>query len=149
MSAGGGEPPKREGGSSLFWVQGLICGGLLAIRPMLALLIVALFWPVGFAFALDRTPGRPLLRCVGICAVAGAISPLHQAWIDPAQLGASLDPQTLGIAWAAAAAGWLLHEVAPLAVRAVSSVATVSRAARLRIERARLAEQWTPGEPDR
>jgi hypothetical protein len=50
--------------------------------------------------------------------------------------------QVPGIAWSAAAAGWLLAEIAPVAVRAVLEGMTISRAARLRAERARLVEEW-------
>jgi hypothetical protein len=48
----------------------------------------------------------------------------------------------LGTAWAAAAAGWLLAEMAPVAVRATLEALSISRAARLRALRTQLADEW-------
>ena len=52
--------------------------------------------------------------------------------------------QILGTAWSAAAAGWLLAEMTPIAVRAGLEALGIARAARLRTERARLVEAWGP-----
>jgi hypothetical protein len=46
------------------------------------------------------------------------------------------------VAWIAAAAGWLLAELAPVAVRAALEVLSISRQARLRAARAVLVEDW-------
>jgi hypothetical protein len=55
------------------------------------------------------------------------------------------DPVTIGIAWSAAAAGWLVTQIAPLAVRAVLEAGALTQATRLRAARARLAEAWGLG----
>ena len=52
------------------------------------------------------------------------------------------DPDNLMIAWGMAAAGWLLAELAPVVVRAVLEALSLSRAARLRAERARYEAEW-------
>ena len=57
------------------------------------------------------------------------------------------DPATLGIAWSAAAAGWLLTQVIPLIVRAVLEATFLARAARLRAARGRLMEAWGLEQP--
>ena len=144
QAAGSRQP--REGGASLLWLQGLLCGGLLAIRPGLALAVVALFWPVGLALVIDRSPGRALLRCIALCALAGSLGPLLATWKDPSQLAQALDARTLGTAWCAAALGWLLYEFAPLGVRAATNLLDATRAARLKAERAQLAREFLPGE---
>jgi len=46
------------------------------------------------------------------------------------------------MAWSAAAAGWLLAEITPIAVRAALEGLGIARAARLRAERAKLVETW-------
>ena len=48
----------------------------------------------------------------------------------------------VGTAWSAAAAGWLLAELMPFAVRAVLEALSIARKARLEAERARLVQAW-------
>jgi hypothetical protein len=57
------------------------------------------------------------------------------------------DLNILGTAWSAAAAGWLLAELSPFAVRAALEALSLSRAAQLRATRDRLAEEWGLGGP--
>ena len=59
-----------------------------------------------------------------------------------ASIGLATDPDIVGTAWAAAAAGWLLAELMPVAVRMVLEALSLSRAARLRATRAALAAEW-------
>ncbi len=126
--------------------QGLVCGGVLTIKPALGLLFALLFWPVCVAFALDRSPGRPMARSVALCSAAAGVGPVHTAWTGGVWSSgpglhaawALLDPEVLGSVWCAAGAGWLLHELAPLAVQTVLGAWSAARAARLRAERDRL-----------
>jgi hypothetical protein len=50
--------------------------------------------------------------------------------------------RVVGIAWSAAAAGWLLAEIIPIGVRAALEGVSVARASRLNAERAKLVETW-------
>ncbi len=131
---------------SLIWAQGLACGGILAFAPFLTVLLAALFWPVAVAFARDRAPGRPSARGVALCTAAASVSPIRSAWSGGLGLDATLslatDVHVLAAAWCAAAGGWLLAELAPLAARAALETASAARAARLRAERTRLLAQW-------
>jgi hypothetical protein len=52
------------------------------------------------------------------------------------------DPSTVGVAWTAAAAGWLLCELTPILVRLMLDAGTRSRTARLRAARERLETEW-------
>ena len=47
-----------------------------------------------------------------------------------------------GLAWSAAAVGWLLAEIIPIAVRATLEGSSIARASRLNAERAKLVETW-------
>jgi hypothetical protein len=60
------------------------------------------------------------------------------------QVAASLvgDLQVVGYAWIAAAAGWLLAQVLPIAVRTVLDALGLARSAQLRAERAKLVSEW-------
>ena len=78
--------------------------------------------------------------------MAAAVGPLRTLWTTGHSLATATallgDVRVIGTAWSAAAAGWLLAEITPIAVRAVLEALGLARAARLRAERARLAETW-------
>lgn len=59
-----------------------------------------------------------------------------------AATGLLADLWTVGVAWTACAAGWLLAELAPIGMRAVLDALGLARAARLRTGRGKLAEEW-------
>lgn len=136
----------RGGGGSLLWAQGLACGAILAFVPALALLLVLLFWPVLVAFVLDKAPGKPMARAVALCTTAASVGPIHGAWSAGFGMQASLaeaaDWNALALSWCAAATGWALSFLAPLAVRAVLELMSTARMTRLRAERARLLAAW-------
>jgi MFS family permease len=136
----------KPAAGSLVWAQGLACGGVLAFAPALAVLLAALLWPVVAAFAKDHAHRRPGARSVALCAGAASVGPIHSAWLGGFGLDVVLrlatDWRVLAAAWCAAAAGWLLADLAPLATRAGLETLAKSRAARLRAEQARLRALW-------
>jgi len=144
-SAAGTARPAGTAGA-LAWAEGLLCGGLVALLPPTALLLGVLAGPAVIAMLLDRQPARPVARSVALFALAASVSPVRTLWAAGHTMAQSLslatDLQVVGTAWSAAAAGWLLGELAPVAVRAVLEVTSVSLAARLRAERAALAQAW-------
>jgi membrane-associated phospholipid phosphatase len=130
---------------SMVWLQGLLCGAMAMLAPPTALLLGVLLGPAVLALMLDRQPGRPRARSIALFGMAASVDPLRTLWVSghamtdaAALLG---DLHVLGIA-AAAAAGWLLAEAAPVAVRATLEALTISRTARLRALRSRLSEEW-------
>jgi hypothetical protein len=52
------------------------------------------------------------------------------------------DLEVVGTAWSAAAAGWLLAQILPIAVRTVLEALGLARSAQLKAERARLVSEW-------
>jgi len=128
------------------WMQGLLCGGLVALLPPTALLLGVLLGPAIVALFLDRQSGRPIARSVLLCALAASVKPVRTLWAAGHGMAASValatDPDIIGTAWAAAAAGWLLAELIPVGVRVVLELASMARATRLRAARAALAEEW-------
>ncbi len=135
-----------SGNRSAIWLSGLACGVLAAIAPGIAILAAGLLVPGAVALRLDREPGKPVARTVLTCGLAGCVQPVITLWNMGQSFDAALaivsDPMTLGLAWSAAAAGWLLTQVAPLAVRAALEAAALTRSARLRAARTRIAETW-------
>ena len=137
---------KTSGGRSLVWLSGLACGALVAVAPGLAVLAAGLLAPGLAALKLERELGRPVARAMLTCGLAGCVRPVILLWDTGYALDTALviltTPWAVGPAWSAAAAGWLMTELAPLGVRAALEAGALARAARLRVLRARIAEAW-------
>jgi hypothetical protein len=137
------QTPRRH---SLVWLQGLGCGAVVALVPAMALLLGVLLLPGLLAVLYDRQGGRPVARTVLLCGTAAAVAPIIVLWSAGNSMDACVellgDLRVVGTAWSAAAAGWILAELAPVAVLVVLEAITQSRAARLRAERDRLAAEW-------
>ncbi len=128
------------------WLQGLLCGAIVTLATPSAVLAGVLLAPALLAHRLDRQPGRPTARAVLVCALAGVVHPLHRLWLGGQTMSLALtmlsDSWTCLPAWGAAASGWLLAELAPIGLRAAMELTAITRAARLRAERARLEQEW-------
>jgi len=135
--------PKQR---SLVWLQGLLCGAVATLATPTALLLGVLLAPALLALMIDRQPGRPRARSIALWSMAASVDPLRSLWVaGHTMAGATAlagNARVVVIAWSAAAAGWLLVEFAPIMVRVVLEALSISRAARLRTERALLAEDW-------
>lgn len=135
---------KRQ--HSLIWLQGLGCGAVVTLAPGFAALLGLLLAPGLVALPLDRQPGRPVARCLLLTGLAACVQPVQVLWSNGQTLSAALallsDFQVLGTAWSAAAAGWLMAELAPLGSRLVLEALARSRIARLRARRQTLIDAW-------
>jgi hypothetical protein len=146
---------KRKSGSnaapqprqhSLIWLQGLLCGAMVTLATPTAMLLGVLLGPALLAVLLDREPGRPRARSIMLFSTAGAIDPLRTLWTTGHSMATATallgDLHAVGVAWSAAAAGWLLAEVIPIMVRVALEALSIARTARLRTDRTRLIEAW-------
>ena len=131
---------------SLLWLHGLLCGALAALALPTAVLAAGLLGPAVAAFAMDAAPGRPVGRSVLLLGAAGSLRAFFALWNGghslPLAIGMLLDPQIVGIAWLASAAGWVTAESFPVLVQVAMEVLAASRAARLRAEIAKHEEAW-------
>jgi hypothetical protein len=138
-----GVQPRQH---SLVWLQGLLCGALVTVATPTALLLGVLLGPALLAMVLDREPGRPIGRSVALFAMAASVAPLKTLWIAGHTMAAATalvgDVQIVATTWSAAAAGWLLAQLTPIAVRTALEALSIARAVRLRAERAKLVEAW-------
>lgn len=141
-----GRRGEADSNRSLVWLCGLACGVLVAVAPGIALLAAGLLAPGLASIKLDGEPGRPIARAVMTCGLAGCVHPVIALWNSGQSFDTAMrivtDPPVIGLAWCAAAAGWLLAQVAPLAVRAGLEAVALTRATQLRARRAHLAETW-------
>lgn len=131
---------------SLIWLQGLLCGAMATLATPTTLLLTMLLAPSLLALALDRKAGRPKARSIALANMAASVAPLHSLWAGGHTMSAAIalltDGGAVAGAWSAAAGGWLLAELAPVAVRAALDGTSAARATRLRAERARLSAAW-------
>jgi hypothetical protein len=131
---------------SLVWLQGLLCGAVVTLATPTALLLGVLLGPALLAVVFDREPGKPRARSIVLCSMAASVEPLRTLWLTghtiPMAAALAGNAHTVGVAWTAAAAGWLLAEILPIAVRAVLETLSIARSAQLRTERAKLVEAW-------
>ena len=141
----------KQGGGSLMWLQGLACGGLAALVPGIALQVGILLLPAIVALMLDRERGKPVARAVLLCTLAASVEPMRALWnsAQGGDLGFSLvaDLHAVTLTWGAAAGGWLLTQVIPVAVGMVLNTTADQRSAELREARARLIAEWGLGNP--
>lgn len=119
---------------------------MVALLPSVALLLAILLGPGGLALWLDRQPGKPVARAVLLYSAAACIAPVRALWSggNATETAIALlgDVSVVGTAWSAAAAGWILVEVAPIATHLVLEARSRARTARLRAARSRLAAEW-------
>ena len=131
---------------SLIWLQGLLCGAMATLATPTTLLLTVLLAPGLVAMLLDRRAGRATARSIALANMAASVAPLHGLWAAGHTMAAALalvtDAGVVAAAWSAAAGGWLIAELAPVAVRAALDAMSASRAARLRAERVRLGAAW-------
>jgi hypothetical protein len=142
MAARTGTTKRR----SFVWLQGLGCGAMVALAPGMAILLAMLLLPAGLAILYDRQGGRPVARSVVLFGAAAVVKPVIALWGAGNGMDACLallgDLRVVGTAWSAAAAGWILAELAPIVALVVLEAMTGARAARLRAERQKLAGEW-------
>ena len=131
---------------SLTWLQGLLCGALATLATPTALLVGVLFLPAIVAGLLDRQPGKPVARSVALFGLCGMICPVRSLWAAGHTIEAAAtlagDIDNLMWAWGGAVAGWLLVELAPVAVRAILEASTLTKTARLISKRAEYEQTW-------
>lgn len=140
-----GKKARADPGSQL-WLHGLLCGAFATLATPTALLASVLLLPALIASMLDSQPGKPIARSIALSGLCGTVGPVIRLWaightIDAATSLAT-DSNNLMIAWGAAAAGWLLAEIAPVAVRAILEAMALTRGVRLRAERAKYEAAW-------
>jgi hypothetical protein len=144
-----GQSFARPGG--MLWIQALVWWSVAAVATPTALLGGVLLAPGLVGLATERTPGRPVARGMLLGGLAASVAPIRALWDDghtiAGSLALALDPSTVGLAWSAAGAGWVLAHLAPVVIRVALDAGSLSRAARLRAARARLEEEWGFG-PD-
>ena len=140
----GTKPQPRQ--HSLVWLQGLLCGAMATLATPTALLMAVLLGPALLAILLDHEPGRPRARSIALCSMAASIDPLRTLWTVGHTIATAMallsNIRVVGLAWSAAAVGWLLAEIIPIGVRATLEGLSVARASRLNAERAKLVEIW-------
>ena len=141
-----GTESSPRGRGSMLWLQGLVCGGVLAFAAPTFLLLVVLLAPALASLAVDTDPSRGMTRAVAVAGVAGALSPLWHLWLAHDRLDVALafitDPLTLTLAWGGGACAWALSQVLPVLLQSVWTMREGLRARAIEAELQRLKEEW-------
>jgi hypothetical protein len=118
---------------------------MVTLAPSLAIMLTFLLAPGLIALVLDRSPGRAVARGVLLFGLAAAVGPAKTLWEGglamPTAIQLMTDPLIFGTAWAAAAVGWLVGEVAPIVVEMVLTSSRKVRILKLEAARAKYAEE--------
>jgi hypothetical protein len=134
------------GGGSLLWLQGLVCGAVLAFATPIALLLCVLLAPAVLAAVMDTMPNRAMTRAVFFAALAFTLGPLWHLILAGRGMQQAVDlisdPGVLGPAWLAGACGWALCEVLPVVLRSLAELQATARMAALKSEAAALRAEW-------
>jgi len=92
------------------------CGAMVTLATPTALLLGVLLAPALLALMMDRQTGRPRARSIALCGMAASVNPLRALWASDHSISHATtllgNSHVLGAAWSAAAAGWLLAEIA-------------------------------------
>lgn len=138
--------PARHRLPSLIWLQGLLCGALVALAPGMAVLLATFLGPAIAAAMFDRESGKPRARAAFLLSTSSCIGPVHTLWSGSGDLSAALSlaltPDMLIRTWIAAGTGWVLAELAPVMLRAVVTFTDRIRRGRLEALREKLKEEW-------
>lgn len=136
--------PARHRLPSLIWLQGLLCGALVALAPSMAVLLAVFLGPAIAAAMFDREPGKPRARAAFLLTASSCIEPVQNLWSGSGDMGTvlSLAPNTLLRTWIAAGTGWALAELGPIVFRAAVTFNDRRRRSRLEALREKLKEEW-------
>ena len=138
--------PARPRLPSLIWLQGLLCGALVALAPGVAVLLATFLGPAIAGAMFDREPGKPRARAALLFSIASCVAPVRTLWSGSGDMGAALSlalsPDILVRTWIAGGTGWVLAELAPIALRALVAFTDRTRKSRLEALQKKLKEEW-------
>jgi hypothetical protein len=138
------------GGGSWLWLQGLVCGAVLAFATPVALVICVLMAPGLAAAIFDPAPQRAMTRAVALACLAFTMGPVWHLILAGRVMTQAvdlvLDPEVVLPAWLAGACGWALCELLPVLLRSAADMRAAVRIAVLEKEAAALREEWDMAE---
>ena len=132
------------------WLQGLICGAVVATEPGSALLVLTLLIPA-LAYHAMTLPGRRGARAMLLMGAASTFMPLRTLWCHDASLATAVnllgDPNRLLVSWVSVAAGWFVAELAEVATKLTLDGRARQSVHALKRERDDLAREWEAAAP--
>jgi hypothetical protein len=136
----------RAKGGSMLWLEGLVCGAVLAFAPATAVLLMVLLAPALLCLAVDTEPGRGMTRAVTLACVAGSMGPAWHLWMAQDRLEEAVDliwdPMTLLLAWGGGACAWAMCQVFPAVLQGVWNMREAVRGRAIEAEIKRLRDEW-------
>ncbi len=128
------------------WMGGLVCGALLAVAPPYAILLAGCLLPGLAAWVFLPERPRRTAQAMLLFGLATSCAPLRRLWDGGGGLAVAwsqlTDPLPLAIAWFAAAFGWALAELLPLAAAAALEFEAQRQRTSLQKARRRVVDGW-------
>ena len=132
------------------WMGGVFCGALLAVAPAYALLLGGSLLPGLAAWLISSARPRRTAVAMLLFGLAMTADRIGDLWQIGGSLGEAWNllaaPVPLLMAWFAAAFGWALTELLPLAVSAAFEFEAQRQSLSLRRARRRVVEGWELGD---
>jgi hypothetical protein len=116
--------------------------------PAVVILVLIGMVPTIVAYAIDKTPGKYAMFCVGGINFTGVFPALTDLWSGNPSISASLkiagDPFSLILMYGAAGLGWAIYMFIPPIISAGLAVAAQHRIQQLRSDQRALIQEWGP-----
>ena len=129
------------------WLQGIVCGAVVAIAPGTAVLLAVLLAPALGILATSRPKHDAPVRAMLLAGAASAFMPLRLLWDQGGTLTAALDvltdPSRPLLSWVACGLAWLGCHVLEAIMRFVDQMRTSASDKALSHERATLLREWS------
>ncbi len=139
-----GTPARRVRGFGVVLLV-LIASTVMFALPAFLILVVAAIPPL-VAYYIDRDSEKYAAVAVGALSFASALPYLLELWFDGFTIRQAVltlsDPFTWLVIYGAAAAGWALYFLLPVAAHSYLKMVSDLRLATLRKECEELAEEW-------
>jgi hypothetical protein len=137
------QPPAK---ASMLWVQGLVCGALLAFATPTALVLGVLMAPALICLLAERGPRHGIARAVALCCGAACLAPVWHLWMSDNGMGTALsilaEPLAVVLAWGSGACAWALCQLLPVLVRTAWDAKEAARAKAIQKQLALYREEW-------
>ena len=136
----------QKSSKSWTWLQGIICGAIVAIAPGTAVLFATLAAPALGMMATSGPKEAPV-RAIMLAGAASSCTPLRLLWEQGGTLTAALDiladPSRPLLSWVACGLAWLSCYVIEAVIRFTDQLRTAVSAKSLVHEREALVREWS------
>ena len=138
---------SRKSAKSWTWLQGIVCGIVVAIAPGTAVLLAILAAPALGMLATSSPRHETPVRAMLLASAASTIMPLRLLWEQGGTFATALDlltdPSRPLLSWVACGLAWLACHIVEVVMRFTGQLRTNGSAKSLAQERTALLREWS------